>query len=74
MGKAYVSNRFPYFSLGSDIRFANGLYVAKNEDEEKLIESHEWFGTHLVARDVEDENKADERRVIESSSDRKSTV
>jgi hypothetical protein len=67
MAKAYVSNRFPYLGIGNDIRFQRGLYVAKNEREEEQIEKHEWFGTHIFARDVVDEKDAPERRVVETS-------
>jgi hypothetical protein len=53
MKKAYVNNRFPYFTLtGTPIAFEAGLFETDDEAVQARLEAHEWFGVHIHPRDL----------------------
>jgi hypothetical protein len=53
--RAYICNRFPSFTIGSEIKFHGGLFVAQSEEQERIIESNDWFGVHVHRRDLDPE-------------------
>ena len=44
--KAYVCNRWPSLSI-RHIKFSGGLYVAKTEEDQRLIESTDMWLVHI---------------------------
>lgn len=57
MGRAYVSNKWK--SLGvRHLKFKDGLFIAQNEEEEKIIEGADGFGVHIHYRDTPEEVEA----------------
>ncbi len=55
--KAYVCNRWPSLSI-RHIKFERGLYVAKTEEDQTLIESNDWWLVHIFPQDVPEEQEA----------------
>jgi hypothetical protein len=53
MKKAYVSNRFPFFTLvGTPVAFDAGLFETEDEAVQAKVEAHEWYGVHIHPRDL----------------------
>lgn len=45
--KTYACWRFPEYSIGGSIRFKDGLFTAQTDEEQRLVESNDWFGTFI---------------------------
>jgi len=55
--KAYICNRWQSLSI-RHIRFKGGLYIAKSEEEQALIESTDMWLVHIHPRDLQEEQEA----------------
>jgi hypothetical protein len=65
--KRYVCNKYPFLAIGKTVKFNNGYFETENEDEQKLIESREYFGAYLFfcdppAPEIEPEPAATSRK------------
>jgi hypothetical protein len=46
--KSYISERYPFLSVGGLLRFSAGYYKAKNAQEEEWIENLDAFKTGQI--------------------------
>jgi hypothetical protein len=52
VAKCYVCTRFPYFRIGN-IRFRKGCYVTHDQEQQKLVEAHRYYGRHIFGFEVD---------------------
>jgi hypothetical protein len=46
--KVYRSSRFPSYTIRNRVRFREGVFETEDVELQKLVESNEWFGVHIL--------------------------
>jgi len=46
--KIYRSSRFPSYTIRNRVRFNKGVFETEDAELQKLVESNEWFGVHIL--------------------------